>query len=248
MIASQIWSHTDIGNGRSSNQDSVYANVELGLLLLADGMGGHNGGEVASQKTVLGVATQLEDAFEREHPIDHAGLAELINEAIQRQNRSLFNQAAQDPRLQGMGCTLVVVALAGQGAVIANVGDSRCYHITSGNIVQTTRDHNLAQVQLDSGVLTEEEVEVSSVRNLLTRAVGVAETVEVDLFEVTLEPGDHLITCSDGLVQPYRRAELESLIVSAMVDHDPAWSLVSQAVAAGSRDNVSVQVMRVDAN
>lgn len=246
MQACQIWSHTDIGNGRSSNQDSVYANAGRGLMVLADGMGGHNGGEVASQRTVLGVATQLEDAFEREQVADPVALADLVRQAIQRQNRSLFDQAAKDSRLQGMGCTLVVVLVTGQVAIIANVGDSRCYHVSRAGIVQITKDHNLAQAQLDSGVLTEEEVEAGAGRNLLTRAIGVGETIEVDLFAVTLEPGDHLVTCSDGLVQPYRRAALEDLIVAAINDPDPALALVSQAVAAGTRDNVSVQVMRID--
>lgn len=243
MISPRIWSCTDIGNGRSSNQDSVYENANLGLMLLADGMGGHNGGEVASQRTILGVASQLEDVLETRPAVDCASLAGLVKRAIERQNRSVFDQAAADPRLHGMGCTLVVVLATGSQAIVANVGDSRCYHVTSDTLVQITKDHNLAQAQLDSGALTEAEIEAGSGRNLLTRAIGVSETVEIDLFEVTVRPGDYLVTCSDGLVQPYRRAELEGLIVAAMEDADPANLLVRQAVAAGTRDNVSVQVL-----
>lgn len=243
MISPRIWSCTDIGNGRSSNQDSVYANAELGLLLLADGMGGHNGGEVASQRTILGVASQLEDELEIALALDHESLSNLVRQAIERQNRSIFDQAIADPRLHGMGCTLVVVLAIGGQAIVANVGDSRCYHVTGDQLVQITKDHNLAQAQLDSGILTEAEIEAGSGRNLLTRAIGVSETVEIDVFSVPMQPGDFLVTCSDGLVQPYRRPELEGLIFAALGEPDPASLLVRQAVAAGTRDNVSVQVL-----
>jgi PPM family protein phosphatase len=241
----QLWSHTDIGNGRSENQDSVYANAELGLLILADGMGGQNGGEVASQRAVFGTAEMLEDILAQTPPASADAMAAAIDAIIAVQNRKLFEQAEADPRLSGMGCTLVVVVIHGGRATIANVGDSRCYHYRGGTVVQVTKDHSLVQAQIDSGILTEEEAEHASIRNVLMRAVGVADTVAVDFFHLDLQPGDVLMTCSDGLMQPYPSQALNALILSSVQQADPARYLVDQAVAAGTSDNVSVQVVAV---
>lgn len=241
----QLWAHTDIGNGRSENQDSIYANAALGLCILADGMGGQNGGEVASQRAVFGTAEMLEDVLPQVIVDNPAGLETAIESIIADQNRKLFGQAASDPRLHGMGCTLVIVVIGGDFATIANVGDSRCYLFRDGALTQVTRDHSLVQVQIDQGILTEEEALSAPVRNVLMRAVGVSETVSVDFFQVGLEPGDYLMTCSDGLLQPYTPLMLGQLFAQSLQQDDPARYLVEQAVAAGTSDNVSVQVMAV---
>ena len=238
----QLWGHTDIGNGRADNQDSIYGNAALGLMILADGMGGQNGGEVASQKAVFGTAEMLEDVLPTLYAPTGEQISALIETAIAEQNLALFRQAEEDPRLRGMGCTLVVVVVSGTTAIIANVGDSRCYHYRGGEFTQVTRDHSLAQAQIDSGIITEDEAEAGAVKNVLMRAVGVSETVNVDFFEVALTPGDYLMTCSDGMLQPYNAAALEELFMRAMDQSDPAHFLVEQAVAAGTSDNVSVQV------
>ena len=240
----RIWSHTDIGNTRSENQDCVYANAPLGLAILADGMGGHNGGEVASQRTVFGVAELLEDQLAGEIA-DSAALSGLIDGAIREQNRRLFGQAQDDPRLHGMGCTLVVVVIRQGRALIANIGDSRAYLFRDGRLVQITTDHSLVQAQIDSGLITEEEAAESNAKNMLTRAVGVAADVKPDFFEARLQPGDWLMTCSDGMLQCHRPAELQAEMAKAVCRDDPARYLVELAVAAGSTDNVSVQVLAV---
>ncbi len=241
----QLWSHTDIGNGRSENQDSIYANAELGLLILADGMGGQNGGEVASQRAVFGTAEMLEDILANDAPVDPEILAEQIEGVIGDQNRKLFEQASADPRLSGMGCTLVVVVVQGQQAIVANVGDSRCYLYRADTVTQVTKDHSLVQVQIDSGILTEEEAQHASIRNVLMRAIGVADTVSADFFHVDLQQGDFLMTCSDGLMQPYSPHDLNAVILAAVQQNDPARFLVAQAVTAGTSDNVSVQVAAI---
>jgi PPM family protein phosphatase len=241
----QLWGHTDIGNGRADNQDCIYGNGALGLMILADGMGGQNGGEVASQKAVFGTAEVLEEAVPGLITSDPEPVAVLIDATIAEQNLALFRQAEEDPRLRGMGCTLVVVVLRGPMATIANVGDSRCYHYRDGVFQQVTRDHSLAQAQIDSGIITEDEAEAGAVKNVLMRAVGVAETVSTDIFHVDLLPGDYLMTCSDGMLQPYNAAALEALFRQSLDHGDPARFLVDQAVAAGTTDNVSVQVARV---
>lgn len=241
----QLWSYTDIGNGRSENQDCIYANAELGLLILADGMGGQNGGEVASQRTVFGTAEMLEDFLTEGAPAEPAQLEQHLHTIIADQNLKLFEQAAADPRLYGMGCTLVVAVVRSQRATIANVGDSRCYHCRAGTVTQVTKDHSLVQSQIDSGILTEEEALHASIRNVLMRAVGVAETVNADFFHLDLEPGDFLMTCSDGLLQPYAPDALNQLILASTQQSDPARYLVEQAVSAGTSDNVSVQVMAI---
>lgn len=241
----QIWSHTDIGNGRSENQDSVYANPELGLLILADGMGGQNGGEVASQRAVFGTAEMLEDILAQPASGSDDALAARMEAIIADQNLKLFQQAEADPRLSGMGCTLVVLVVRDQKAVVANVGDSRCYLCRAGSVRQITKDHSLVQAQIDSGVLTAEEALHAPIRNVLMRAVGVAETVSADFFHLDLLPGDFLISCSDGLMQPYGPDTLDPLLVLATAQADPARYLVDQAVAAGTTDNVSVQVVAI---
>ena len=241
----QLWAHTDIGNGRSENQDSIYANAALGLCILADGMGGQNGGEVASQRAVFGTAEMLEDVLPQILADNPAGLDRSIESIIADQNLKLFEQAASDPRLHGMGCTLVVVVIGGDVATIANVGDSRCYLFRDSVLTQVTRDHSLVQVQIDQGILTEEEALHAPVRNVLMRAVGVAETVSVDLFHLDLQPGDYLMTCSDGLLQPYSPPQLSELFAQSLHQSDPARYLVEQAVTAGTSDNVSVQVVAV---
>lgn len=245
MTKPKLWSHTDIGNGRSDNEDCIYANASLGLLILADGMGGHNGGEVASQKAVFGVAEVLEERLEsRDHP-DRAALAELIASAIQMQNRNLFDQAAQDARLHGMGCTLVVVVISGNAAIVANVGDSRCYLYRPRSLIQITKDHSLAQAQIDSGIITDEEAAISPMKNVLMRAVGVSENVIPDFFDVGLLPGDYLMTCSDGMLQRFSPPQLEQLFATSLQAEDPARYLVDEAVEAGASDNVSVQVIAI---
>lgn len=241
----QLWAHTDIGNGRADNQDSIYGNAELGLMILADGMGGQNGGEVASQKAVFGSAELLEDALPGMAEGEQGALAALIDQTISEQNLALFRQAEEDARLRGMGCTLVVVVVRGGLATIANVGDSRCYHYRDGAFDQITRDHSLAQAQIDSGIITEEEAQAGAVKNVLMRAVGVAEDVSTDFFHVALLPGDFLMTCSDGMLQPYDAASLAALFAQSLAQPDPARFLVDQAVAAGTSDNVSVQVARI---
>lgn len=241
----QLWAHSDIGNGRSDNQDSIYGNAELGLMILADGMGGQNGGEVASQKAVFGTAEILEEALAGLAPGDNGALAALIDKTIADQNRAIYMQAQDDARLHGMGCTLVVVVVQGVVATVANVGDSRCYHYRNGELVQITRDHSLAQAQIDSGIMTEEEAAAGGIKNVLMRAVGVGETVNSDFFNITLSPGDYLMTCSDGMLQPYGADALAALFRAALQHPDPARFLVDEAVAAGTTDNVSVQVARV---
>jgi PPM family protein phosphatase len=238
----QLWEHSDIGNGRSENQDYIHGNAALGLMILADGMGGENGGAVASRAAVSGTAGTLETALAAR---SDQQLADLIQTAIAEQNLALFRQAEADLRLHGMGCTLVVVVVQGGIATIANVGDSRCYHYRAGKLQQVTRDHSLAQAQIDSGIITEEEAAAGGIKNILMRAVGVAESVNIDIFEVALLPGDYLITCTDGMLQPYDATMFTELVNAGLQTGDPARYLVEQAVAAGTTDNVSVQVARV---
>lgn len=245
MVQPRIWSDTDIGNGRSENQDCIYANSDIGLLILADGIGGHNGGKVASQRLVFNLAEILEGALPDRDDGDANSLARFLAATITEQNRLMFDQAAEDPRLNGMGCTLVLVVLIGEDALIANIGDSRCYHYRAGRLLQITTDHSLIQAQVDSGVLTEEEAAAGFGKNMLMRAVGVASKVEADFFRISLNPGDWLVTCSDGMLQCHDAKALEMLVGEAVRSEDPAVFLVQAAVRAGTTDNVSVQVMAI---
>ena len=235
-----IDSLSDVGISRSGNEDAIGQNAQLGIAVLCDGMGGHNAGEVASSQTVQslvkGLSRYLEsntDKAELDAVRDH------LKVLIAQQNKALFDQAQADSRLQGMGCTLVVVCVLKSQALIANVGDSRCYHFRKGFLNQVTRDHSFVQFQLDQGLITEAEAHSGQAKNYLLRSVGTSVKVSVDFFVIDIQPGDTLLTCSDGLTEALSNEQLQDEVKQALTTDQPAHTLVQAALAAGSRDNVS---------
>jgi protein phosphatase len=147
-----------------------------------------------------------------------------------------------------MGCTLVVVWLVQEQALIANVGDSRCYHLRGGTLSQITRDHSFVQFQLDNGLISEADARGSERKNYLLRSVGTATKVSADFFAVDLDPGDVLLSVSDGMTEALGHEALQGIVLEAMRSPQPAQALVKAAIDSGSRDNVSVQFIRVGQN
>lgn len=239
------------GQVRSNNEDSVLANPVLGLAVLADGMGGYNAGEVASSMATAVLGSELEHAFADRSPVSPVesgeswGRAALVD-VIARTNAAIYQAAQSNPKFAGMGTTLVAVLFFDNQLVVAHIGDSRLYRLREGSMTQLTRDHSLLQEQIDSGMLTAEEARYSQNKNLVTRAMGVEDTVEIEVHEHEALPGDLFLLCSDGLNDMVEDDEIE-LTLATLAANLPlcATQLVEAANDHGGRDNVSVILVKV---
>lgn len=226
---------TDVGMVREVNQDRFAVREDLGLAILADGMGGPKDGDVAAQ---IAVDTTVEHIA---RTMRHRGVeAEDLRQATELCNRRVFDYAQQDPTRSGMGTTLVIVAMRDGRALIGNVGDSRCYLYSAGILAQVTRDHSKVQGQVEKGEMTLAEARSSPERHVLTAAVGVEPEVEMDVFTLYLDEADRLLMCSDGLSDLVADEQIAANL--------RAWGgnaergvdrLVAAANAAGGRDNVT---------
>lgn len=231
---------TDVGRMRQVNQDAFLVEPDQGLYAVADGMGGHRGGEVASQVAI----EALRDAYRSGD--DLAG-------AIAEANLRVFDKGAADPNLHGMGTTVVAAAVlddghdggAGGQVLVANVGDSRAYLFRDGELTQLTEDHSMVADLLREGRITEAEAEVHPQRNIVTRVLGVYEEVEVDLWPVDAVAGDRLLLCSDGLVNEVTADQIGAVLRRLADPQDAAAELVRRANEGGGRDNITVVVLDV---
>lgn len=200
MIA---WPATDVGRVRSHNEDSHLVDAELGLFLVADGMGGHAGGAHASQLCVDVVSRVVQRGLDAilGMPREQQGAAviELLAAAASEASASIFEQAIREPRLQGMGTTLTGLFLFGSRGYVVHVGDSRAFLLRSGNARQITTDHSWLNEQVQAGLLTEEEAAASDLRHIITRSVGFERHVEADIVPINVLTGDAFLLCSDGM-------------------------------------------------
>ena len=225
-----VW-RTDTGLVRKNNQDSVIIGDKL--YGVADGMGGHNAGEIASGS--------LRDGLLRELSGKKAD-RETLEKAIQTVNRELFMRQEEDAALTGMGTTLTVMWVSDPEMILAQVGDSRAYLIRNGAIQQITEDHSMVADMVRSGVLTEEQAACHPMRNYITRAVGTDDEVEADLYSVNREAGDRWLICSDGLYGLMSKNKLE-MLATIENPEDAAEQLMEAALAAGGRDNISLVLL-----
>ena len=201
---------TDTGCKRANNQDSFGYNTDPHLYVVCDGVGGALGGEVASNTAVRNFIESF-DAQSGPTQQPELPIESRLLHSIEQANRAVRDLSASDPRFSNMGTTLVCACFDGTRAVIGNVGDSRAYLIRDGVCVQITHDHSLIAEQLQNGLLTQEMAEKSSLQSVITRAIGMAETVEPDLFAATLQAEDMLLLASDGLTRYLKPAEIASL-------------------------------------
>ena len=244
--ALDIGAATDVGRVRAANEDALLALVADGpragqvLVAVADGMGGHKAGEVASALAIESLRRAWGEADPALPP------EELLSLAVQLGNRTIWDAAAEDVDKEGMGTTLVCALLNADGeALIANVGDSRAYAYSAGETTLVTVDHTWVNQQVLAGQMTEREARFSPFRNLLTRTLGNAPRVEVDLFRgVRLEPGDALILVSDGVTGYLDEADLSAAMQAAPSAQAAAERLVQEAVARGGADNATAVVVR----
>jgi len=240
VIRATAGASTHVGQVRDGNEDSFVA-VD-GLYFVADGMGGHSAGEIAS---AIAVATLRELHENSDHPLD---TAEAVVEAVATANRAIFAEALADPSKSGMGTTLtgiVVTRPESDQIVVANVGDSRTYLWRHGELRQVTKDHSHVQTLVDRGAITRAEARVHFQRNIVLRAMGIESWVDVDTFTVDVEDGDRYIICSDGLVDEADDDEIEREIRHSGGPQNLSERLVALANRNGGRDNVTVIVVDV---
>jgi PPM family protein phosphatase len=240
---------TDPGRARENNEDAVVVDADTQLCVLADGMGGYNAGEIAS-----GMATAFIKS-EMARWLSEAGRGAKVKEirraleiCVDNANRSIFNAADSNPQYSGMGTTLVVGVFHATTLVLGHIGDSRCYRLRNGEFAQITKDHSLLQEQIDAGLITPEQAVGSSIKNLVTRALGVEDAVMLDLNEYEVEAGDSYLMCSDGLSDMVDDAEIASILGGSNPMELKADSLVAAANEHGGRDNISVLLVQVDAS
>lgn len=241
---------TDVGLVRGHNEDNYLINDELGLFLVADGMGGHAGGERASAVAVLTV----EEAFVSVQVMDgnadsearRARVGERLERAIVRSGQRIHQEASEDSELHGMGTTLVSLALEDNCAVIGHVGDSRVYRIRSGEVAQLTDDHSLVAERVRLGLMTDEEGKTHRMRNVITRSLGYQEEVEVDLIYDELQVGDRYVLCTDGL-SGYVEGDELMRVVSSPDLQAAARRLVDLACERGGEDNITVVLVEIKA-
>lgn len=239
---------SDVGRIRQNNEDSFLCEPELGLYVIADGMGGHAGGEIASAMAVQGLRRAIQKAPDRpflENPSleNRRAMLQFLIGAVSEVNSAIFARGISDPALRGMGCTLDVILIRGRSLFLAHVGDSRVYGLLGGVLYQMTEDHTLGQSLLNSGSVTAEEVAKHPQRNVLMRALGVYPKVEVDTAYLDIAADDVFLLCSDGvygMVEP-------TLIESAL--HKPSdfavQTLIQGALDGGGRDNATAIVVQV---
>lgn len=228
---------TDNGKVRSKNEDSFYAFYKGDTLfaIVADGMGGHNAGEVASNEAIR--------AFEESVMNNQsASSAELLTEAIQYANRRIFSMTVESPSLLGMGTTVTACAVCGDHAVFANVGDSRGY-VIGEDVSQVTKDHSLVAELLAAGDITEDEAKSHPQKNLITRAVGTTPTVVVDLFEKDLSSDSMILLCSDGLSNIVSESKISEIFKNETQLEKIVTKLIAEANEMGGHDNITALVI-----
>ena len=240
----RFYSITETGRVRTKNQDYLFTTDQVigplsNLFLVADGMGGHNAGEFASELAVQAVVEAIRNSTIQE-PIP------VLEEAIRLANAKVFAEAQADVEKKGMGTTLVAGTIQDGHLYIANVGDSRLYVATNQELRQITRDHSLVEELVREGNLPESEAKVHPRKNMITRAVGAEDHVRTDFFDVEIRSGDFVLMCTDGLTNMISNEDIqEVLFVASDSLEDKAKKLVNMAEENGGRDNITVVLIEM---
>ncbi len=248
----QSASLTDPGRVRDHNEDCIESRPEIGLYVLADGMGGYNAGEVASGMATSLISDGIQEAW-RPRDVDRSGREDakalsdrLIREQIARANGAILTTSQNNPECAGMGTTLVVCLFYDNFVAVAHIGDSRLYRLRGESMEQVTRDHSLLQEQLDSGLITPEEAKLSQNKNLVTRALGIDPTVEPELHVHETQPDDIYLLCSDGLSDMVEDEEIRLTLITLKTNPSlTVQQLIQAANDNGGRDNISAMLIRV---
>lgn len=237
----RTFSMTDTGVRREMNQDYFFASETAvgnlpNLFIVADGMGGHKAGEYASRYTIERVVASVARSS-KEEPVT------IINEAIRKANDMLIAEAKEDNAKKGMGTTIVVATIIGRKLFVANVGDSRLY-IVADRIKQITRDHSLVEEMVRLGEMDENQARKHPDKNIITRAVGATDSIEVDFFEVDLDAQDTILMCTDGLTNMVEDAQIKEIIHVGQMPKEQVTNLIKAANLNGGKDNITAIIIK----
>lgn len=236
----KICSATSTGKIRALNEDSFFVSdasvPDAVLAVVADGMGGHNAGEVASAEVV--------NILKNSDFSENTNVTTALLDAIECANNTIYKMSTRSPKLHGMGTTATACVIAGDKVTAAQVGDSRLYLISEGEITQITKDHSLVEMLLARGSITKEDAKNHPQKNVITRAIGTDSSVQADIYEFSIKPDDILLLCSDGLVNMVEDEKILSLITNAENFDDLAKILVLEAENAGGHDNITVVLIK----
>lgn len=242
---------SDVGRKRTRNEDSFLVSDELGFFIVADGMGGHSGGEYASRLAVVTIEEVLSSMITDPEATVISGVnseedeyGDRLRYAIRMAGQKIFDQALYDPELKGMGTTITAVMIDEGAAYVANVGDSRVYLISDGQIKQLTNDHSLVSEQIRAGLITEADAKKHKLKNIITRSVGYQEEVEIDITRIQIKPGDRFVLCSDGLTNMVDNKEIVRIVTENDLQSG-CRELINTANKNGGDDNVTVIVCHV---
>lgn len=244
----EIVAQTDVGQVRDHNEDFLGSDESIGLVVLADGMGGLNAGEVASSMSVHLLMDELRAYKNGTSDInrDHPNEAQVVKQAIENTNNAVFHVSQTQPQCKGMGTTIVLAMFYDNKLAVGHIGDSRMYRFRKNRLEQITKDHSYVQELIDRGVYTQDEARASSKKNVVTRALGVAPSVEAEVHEHQVKVGDLYLMCTDGLTDLVRDADIEASIrelgsnMTETVSH-----LVNVANASGGKDNISIVLAKI---
>lgn len=246
VVDTLMGAKTDLGCVRENNEDKLeffqpddedVLATKGSFYAVADGMGGHAAGQIASE---IALKTTIRAYYAAPSPM----VEDSLRSAIQQANGLIYDAARAISERNGMGTTLTVLVVRGEEAFIAQVGDSRCYRVRNGRIAQLTDDHSWVNEQVKRGALSLEEAEMSPFKNVITRSIGNAPSVDVDVFTEDLEAGDQFLLCSDGLSNEVSSDEMRDAMKRA-APSQAAWDLVDLALERGGRDNCTVLVLKI---
>lgn len=229
---------TDVGNKRNLNEDYIgyFEDDTIGIFIIADGMGGHNAGEVASK---LAVDTIIDYIKENK---DNNDIREILEEAISQANRKIYKHSIINEECKGMGTTVTIAVVKDKHAIIGNIGDSRGYLFLGEKLERITKDHSLVQELLDNGTITNEEAFNHPNKNVITRALGTNYTVKADYYNIELKDIDRIILCSDGLTNEVTEMEMKDILLK--FDNESCPKLIELAKKKGGRDNISIIIFK----
>lgn len=251
QLVLEVVALTDPGRVRAHNEDAVDVVVDLGLVILADGMGGYNAGEIASKMTVdiikNSISKKFNNSWTPEFIRQSALLARWLEDAIQLANSEVITASENNAEYAGMGTTVVAGIYYQDNLVIAHVGDSRAYRFRNGVLEQLTHDHSVLQAQIDAGLISAESAQYSPIKNLITRAVGAQYDIDVEIRDYQTHADDLYLFCSDGLSDMLLHEDIYAIISNYSSQLDQcAQVLVDSANANGGRDNISVILLRIN--
>ena len=236
---------TDVGSVRPENQDDYRAgelNSDAAWGLVCDGMGGANAGNVASRFAAQSFIESAGDALSG--TLDETARQNLLTQALKRANETVFSLAGRQPEVRGMGTTLVAALIQGDCATVINVGDSRAYRFDGEAMHQISEDHSYVEEMVAMGQMERDSSAYNRQKNIITRAMGISETVDTDFFEVDLEPGDYFLLCSDGLTNMVEDRDICRIVSGPGTMREKASALIAEANRRGGNDNIAVVLVK----